>query len=187
MGTVNLKITKSGSLIHGSGSIAPGRYAHAEGMSVTASGNYSHAGGNQSEASGNFSRTEGTMTQAIGVSSHAEGFHTTASNNYEHAEGKYNATASSQIFSIGVGLSPAARRNALSVLDAQSASVFIQGIGDYDGTNPETGSNDVATVFKEETYITEPEMDEIFDYTRDAAVLSRDTSHDNSIYLTFGD
>ena len=33
--------------------------------------------------------------------------------------------------------------------------------------------------------VSEPEMDEIFNYTRDAVVLDRDMHHDNGIYLTF--
>ena len=153
----------SGSYSHaeGTGSVAIGNYSHAEGRGTTASGTGSHAEGTRTTASGHFSHAEGTTTKASGDYSHAEGSYATASghfshaeggstvalNQYEHAAGKYNAKAFGQIFSIGVGDAEARRKNAISVVAGSnpSASVYIYGVGGYDGTNPTPGENDIAS------------------------------------------
>ncbi len=143
--------------VEGYGTKALKSYGHAEGYYAKASGKYSHAEGNQTLASGEASHVEGYCTTASGECSHAEGNHTSASNAYEHAQGIANYNSTNQIFSIGAGevkdYYNVTRRNALSVLsvpnsDTQinTASVFIQNIGGYNGTNPLPGTNDLATV-----------------------------------------
>lgn len=107
---------------------------------------------NTPSATGTGAVAIGTATTASGDYSHAEGFGTTTSNTFEHAQGMYNYTSSNQIFSVGAGESDASRRNAVSVLAVKSnsnkytASVFVQNIGGYNGTNPTPGTNDLATV-----------------------------------------
>lgn len=145
---------------------ASGAGSHAEGYQTTASGYYSHAEGHLSRATanaahaegssyakGSYSHAEGQSATAKGAYSHAEGLGTLATNPNEHAEGKYNATASNQIFSVGSGTGIGGegvdlRRNAISILTSShgSASVFVQGIGGYNGQNPQEGVNDLATV-----------------------------------------
>ena len=148
-----LRTTASGvySHVEGYGTDA-GDYSHAEGTSTKASGTSNHAEGLSTEALGYASHAEGCSTTASGDYSHAEGFGTTTSNIHEHAQGMYNHTSSNQIFSIGAGESNTSRRNAVSVLAVKSnnnkytASVFVQNIGGYNGTNPTPGTNDLATV-----------------------------------------
>ena len=135
----------------GFGTNASGQYSHAEGESTEASGKASHAEGYGATTKGEYSHAEGNWTQAKGYCSHAEGYCTTASNNYEHAQGRYNHSSENQIFSIGTGNGDSSRRNAVSVLEVDNsgsytASFFVQNIGGYDGTNPEPGTNDLATV-----------------------------------------
>ena len=130
---------------------ASGQASHAEGHFTEASGYYSHAEGSFTNASGSNSHAEGYYTIASGTASHAEGFSTLTSNEYEHAQGRYNYTSSNQIFSIGTGNSDTDRRNAVSVLEVSNnnsytSSFFVQNVGGYDGTNPEPGTNDLATV-----------------------------------------
>lgn len=146
--------TASGQYSHAEGhsTTASAMYSHAEGYLTTASGEASHAEGYESNASGYHSHAEGNKTNASGNGSHAEGLCTTASNDYEHAQGIYNHSSTNQIFSVGAGESDASRRNAVSVLAVKSnnnkytASVFVQNIGGYNGTNPTPGTNDLATV-----------------------------------------
>ena len=127
--------------------------SHAEGTWTRASGLASHAEGDSTRAEGNASHAEGIWTNASGQWSHAEGHFTRASNDYEHAQGTYNHNSKNQIFSIGIGNSANDTRNAISVLAVSNAdtkintaSIFIQNVGGYDGTNPLPGTNDLATV-----------------------------------------
>lgn len=69
---------------------------------------------------------------ASGDYSHAEGVGTVASNTAEHAEGKYNKSNENTIHSVGVGTSDSDRRNAFEI--SSDGSVYINGIGGYDGT-----------------------------------------------------
>lgn len=73
---------------------------------------------------------------------------TDTSNDYETGLGKYSRSGSGQIFSVGVGSSKTDRRNAISIVTGSnpSASVYIYGVGSYDGTNPQPGTNDLASV-----------------------------------------
>lgn len=120
---------------------AYGDYSHAEGESTTAQGQASHAEGEDTLAIGDVSHAEGSRTLAVGDYSHTEGFDTVAKNAYEHAQGIYNVSNKetdtfgdkNTIFSIGIGKSGLNRRNAIEVL--QNGDVYINGIGDYDGTN----------------------------------------------------
>ena len=138
---------------------ASGMYSHAEGYVTTASGDLSHAEGFGTNASGWSSHAEGLYTNASGYYSHAEGIGTIATNTAEHAQGTFNHSSENQVFSVGAGDGDpskpptATRRNALSILavtnsDTQitTASVFVQNVGGYNGTNPTPGTNDLATV-----------------------------------------
>ena len=143
----------SGDRSHAEGynTLASGVNSHAEGNSTKAEGSNSHAKGFYTKASGWYSHAEGKFTNTLGEGSHAEGFHTTASNDCEHAQGRYNHNSENQIFSIGTGNSDTDRRNVVSVLEVSNnnsytGSFFVQNIGGYDGTNPEPGTNDLATV-----------------------------------------
>ena len=147
--------TASGDYSHAEGfyTSASGIGSHAEGTGSKASGVHSHAEGYRTTTSGRYSHAEGMWTNTSGIGSHAEGFHTITSNQYEHAQGMYNHTSSNQIFSIGTGESNDSRRNAVSVLavlnsnnNKYTASVFVQNVGGYNGTNPTPGTNDLATV-----------------------------------------
>lgn len=135
---------------------ASGWGSHAEGKYTNASGPNSHTEGNQTTALGGCSHAEGQYTTASSYFSHTEGFYTVTSNDYEHAQGIANHNSTNQIFSVGAGEKigeTVTRRNALSVLavpnsDTQinTASVFVQNVGGYNGTNPIPGTNDLATV-----------------------------------------
>lgn len=87
---------------------------------------------------------EGVQTKAIGNGSHTEGLGTIANNGAEHAFGVYNKSnkesdtfysAGNTLFSIGMGFGEDSRENAVEVM--QNSDVYLRGIGDYDGTNPE--------------------------------------------------
>ena len=130
---------------------ATGKRAIATGRGTNASGMYSHAEGYYTNASGIAGHAEGIYTRTSGHYSHAEGNYTIASNECEHAQGRYNHSSENQIFSIGTGNNLSDRRNAVSVLEVKNsgsytASVFVQNVGGYDGTNPTPGTNDLATV-----------------------------------------
>ena len=87
---------------------------------------------------------------AFGRASHVEGYHTFAHNNYEHAQGIYNKSvrglsgSASTLSSIGIGSQMFGRKNAVEVMS--DGTVYIKGIGTYDGTNPISGTNDVVSV-----------------------------------------
>lgn len=121
--------------------------AHAEGESTTADGESSHAEGVYTTADGYASHAEGSTTVASGASSHAEGMGTITQNEAEHAQGQYNAShtgatdAVTTIHSIGVG-TEGARANAVEIM--RDGSVFLIGVGGYNGTNP-TGQQNPAT------------------------------------------
>lgn len=144
----------SGDVSHAEGNttIARGSASHAEGFTsetggtetsntkasgtITNSGAYAHAEGNATIAKGVASHSEGKLTFASGEAAHAEGVGTEAKNEGEHAEGLYNrSTAGKTIHSVGIGTS-SKRVNAFEI--TKDGSVFIHGIGGYDGTNPET-------------------------------------------------
>ena len=146
------------SLAHGIENSAAGENSHAEGMHTHADGVGSHAEGSNTKAEGRGSHAEGYNTYASGNYAHAEGYQTLTKNEAEHAEGKYNVTASKQIFSIGVGTS-SNRRNVISIVTGSdgSGSVYIQGIGNYDGISPySNGVSDLATVINSLTASSTP-------------------------------
>ena len=138
----------------GQATAASGQNAHAEGRSNVASEQNSHVEGYQNLASGVNSHAEGRQTSAItqnthaegrasvasgGEGSHAEGYGTEATHNQgEHAEGKYNKSNADTISSIGIGTSASNRANAFEV--TTGGSIFVKGIGGYDGTNPSSST-----------------------------------------------
>ena len=152
----NTKASGIASHAEGSYTNASGSYSHAEGDSTNASGDSSHAEGRFTKAKGNYSHAEGVYSITSGSYSHAEGYSTRALNDYEHAQGTYNHNSTNQIFSVGAGEyanGTETRRNAVSILAVpnadtkiNTASVFVQNVGGYDGTNPTPGTNDLATV-----------------------------------------
>ena len=136
----------------GNTTIARGSASHAEGFTsetggteasntktsgtITSAGAYAHAEGNATIAKGVASHSEGKLTFASGEAAHAEGVGTEAKNEGEHAEGFYNrSTVGKTIHSVGIGTS-SKRANAFEI--TKDGSVFIYGLGGYDGTNPET-------------------------------------------------
>ena len=135
--------TLGASHAEGDGTVASGQYSHAEGRNTEATTNQSHAEGYSTTASGTSSHAEGNNTVANGVNSHTEGSGTQTTNNAEHAEGIYNKSNFTQNVpagctqsSIGIGTSNNARANAVEVM--QNGDVYITGIGNYIGTNPNT-------------------------------------------------
>lgn len=134
----------------GNTTIARGSASHAEGFTsetggtetsntkasgtITSAGAYAHAEGNATIAKGVASHSEGKLTFASGEAAHAEGVGTEAKNEGEHAEGFYNrSTVGKTIHSVGIGTS-SKRANAFEI--TKDGSVFIYGLGGYDGTNP---------------------------------------------------
>ena len=83
---------------------------------------------------------EGRTNSATGRYSHAEGLNTITTNRGEHAEGMYNLSNSSTIHSIGIGTGTetSKRSNAVEVLN--DGSIYINGLGGYNGTNPANAS-----------------------------------------------
>ncbi len=80
--------------------------------------------------------------QSRGKFSHAEGQGTTTSNIAEHACGRYNKsntggeTNNQTIYSIGIGLVPESRKNAIEVM--MNGDFYLNGVGGYVGDNPQT-------------------------------------------------
>ena len=139
----------SGNSSHAEGewNTAYGDYSHAEGESTTAQGQSSHAEGEDTLAIGDVSHAEGSRTLAVGNYSHTEGYDTVAQNAYEHSQGVYNVSNKetetfgdkNTIFSVGIGKNDEERKNALEVL--QNGDIYINNVGDYDGTNALRESN----------------------------------------------
>ncbi len=122
----------SGKFSHaeGAGTSASADCSHSEGYKTTASGYGSHAEGRSSYAEGIASHAEGDgSTHARGLASHAEGYGTTAYGSHSHAEGEgtyasgnnqhvcgtYNVTSSSHRLIVGNGTSNGTRSNAFYV------------------------------------------------------------------------
>ena len=152
----------SGSTTFGNRNIATGDEAFATGKESRAIGDQSTAEGYGVSAIGTASHAEGHKTIASGQASHAEGDHTLAQNSSEHAAGKYNLShkkttgtdaeknAGTTQYSIGIGPGSGAtpRLNAVEVM--QNGDAYFKGIGDYNGTNPNTsGVKPLADVFNE--------------------------------------
>ena len=71
------------------------------------------------------------------------GNHTlTKSTNAECAFGQWNASNSGTTFSVGIG-SSTLRKNGIEL---NGGKFYINGVGTYDGTNPTSGTNDLASV-----------------------------------------
>ena len=67
-----------------------------------------------------------------------------ADNNHEVSVGTYNKSNSGTQFSVGIGSGTNNRKNAFEV--KSDGSVYVKGVGGYDGTNPTTDTNDLKTV-----------------------------------------
>ena len=126
----------------GTGAVASGYAAHAEGASTTASGTGSHAEGVSATASGYSSHAEGASTIASGTGSHAEGECTKTTNRGEHAEGRFNKSNTDTRHSVGIGTSDNNRKNAFEIM--QNGDIYVIGLGGYDGTN--AGATGVQTL-----------------------------------------
>ncbi len=137
------------SSVQGCSNTASGQASHAEGYETRAIGTASHSEGSTTIAKGDHTHAEGYNTKAYGQYSHSEGYGTIANNQNEHAEGVFNlSTKGVTQYSIGIGTSDAARKNAVEV--TSEGKEYILGIGSYDGTNV-TSAKDVATVASEVT------------------------------------
>ncbi len=118
-----------------------------------ASGTNAHAEGQATYATAQNAHSEGRSSTASTQNAHAEGYGTIASHQVaEHAEGKYNVSNADTISSIGVGTGASSRTNAFEVLTG--GTVYMKGVGTYNGTNPVSGTNDVATVMSGKANIT---------------------------------
>lgn len=135
----------------GNATYAPGMFAHAEGRESKAVAYAAHAEGLRTQATGGQSHAEGDNTLASGFASHAEGFGCHATAPYSHASGEYTrANSRAQfvcgmwnaqegdsenplLFALGRGTDEGNRRNAVIV--DRRGQVFIDGIGNYHGTN----------------------------------------------------
>ena len=124
--------TSTNSIIEGLGTVASGKYSHAEGGATSAKGIASHSEGMNARANGIASHAEGEDTKANGNYSHAEGQFTTANNISEHASGQYNNSVSASttfgdsgntLFSVGNGTSDNARHNAFEI--RQNGDIYI--------------------------------------------------------------
>lgn len=108
--------------------------SHAECSQTQAKGNDSHAEGQLSVSEGEASHAEGIQTSAAGKAAHAEGYYTKTTNQAEHASGQYNVSeADRTLFSVGIGESDTARKNALEL--TKTGDLYLKGIGSFDGTN----------------------------------------------------
>lgn len=136
----------SGQSSHAEGwSNATKAYAHSEGENTSANGVASHAEGDGTHANGIASHAEGGNTVATGTYSHTSGSRTEAKNTAEFALGEYNKSNTGTVvtrFSIGNG-TYSDRKNIVEIL--ADGRVFIQDVGEYDGTNP-TRATDLATL-----------------------------------------
>lgn len=145
--------TALGNYSHAEGSRtkAQGAYSFAGGYNSTASGDYSFAFGNEAKAELDFgialgykskaiSRNAiaiGTQNTANGEKSTALGYYLTTYNEGEMALGVNNySEMDTVVFSIGNGDPVGAKKNILTVTNSNNYNLFIQGIGNYNGTNP---------------------------------------------------
>lgn len=105
-----------------------------------AEGNYSIA--HRGIAKGYSSISMGRGNNSMGTASQAFGQFTIANNDYEFATGNYNKSNTGDVhtvFSIGNGTSKSDRKNLVEV--SSDGSVYYDGIGNYDGTNPASSSS----------------------------------------------
>ena len=179
------KTLASGITSHAEGNktIANGNYAHAEGNSACASGNTSHAEGSSTYAIGmgshsegwhtyaygNDSHAEGVSSYAIGNISHAEGEWTYTYNSYEHAQGLYNVSHSedsvfgnslNSIHTVGIGTGNDDRKNAVTIM--QNGDMYLYGVAEYDGTNPDS-SKPLQQYFEETEYVISSALNDLHD------------------------
>lgn len=122
---------------------AIGKDSHAEGCGTSAANDATHAEGYGTIANGLYSKASGEKSYALGRASEATCKGTQVLNEAEFATGAYNkSTSGSTRFSIGIGSDSQNRKNAYEV--TADGSVYIKGIGNYDGTN--VGASGVKSV-----------------------------------------
>lgn len=122
---------------------AIGKDSHAEGCGTSAANYATHAEGYGTIANGLYSKASGEKSYALGRASEATCKGTQVLNEAEFATGAYNkSTSGSTRFSIGIGSDTEHRKNAYEV--TADGSVYIKGIGNYDGTN--VGASGVKSV-----------------------------------------
>lgn len=113
---------------------AIGENSHAEGCGTAAANDATHAEGYGTIANGLYSKASGEKSYALGRASEATCKGTQVLNEAEFATGAYNkSTSGSTRFSVGIGSDAQHRKNAYEV--TTDGSVYIKGIGGYDGTN----------------------------------------------------
>ena len=113
---------------------ATGDNSHAEGCGTAAVNDATHAEGYGTIANGLYSKASGEKSYALGRASEATCKGTQVLNEAEFATGAYNkSTSGSTRFSIGIGSDAQHRKNAYEV--TTDGSVYIKGIGNYDGEN----------------------------------------------------
>lgn len=117
--------TASSSYAQGYNTTSSGFASHAEGLGGAASAQASHVEGTNGTASGTSSHSEGSNNIASGFASHAGGIENTASSLGEMFVGIYGSTVAGnsgafvgadRIFSVGNGLNPATRSDAIVIL-----------------------------------------------------------------------
>lgn len=153
-----------GSHAEGVSTTASSNYSHAEGTRCVVSANAAHAegsdntvnddaisshvGGNQSSTKAKFSFAHGNYaTTGPGAdSSFALGAGVKTSNAAEFSIGRYNKSNTNTRFSVGIGTagSDLGRKNAFEIM--QNGDAYLYGVGNYVGTNPVSGTNDLVTI-----------------------------------------
>lgn len=120
----------------GKHSYAVGESSHVEGYYNFANDNYAHAEGYKNTAYGLGAHVEGQFNSTYGDGAHSEGYYTVAYGQGAHGEGRYNKFNGNTLSSIGFGSVENGRRNAFEVM--QNGDIYAYGVGNYDGTNPES-------------------------------------------------
>lgn len=123
--------------VEGCRNLANGWACHVEGRDNATgdSAEGSHVEGRENFADAHRAHAEGFGTNALGQDSHTEGTGTTANNESEHASGRYNlsvkktssnTTADATHFSVGIGTSDSARKNAFEI--KQNGDAYFEGL-----------------------------------------------------------
>lgn len=124
---------------HGEGTQSAAQCSHAEGTHTITNGGTSHAEGNYcgTGTNGGSAHAEGSYTYADGAASHTEGYRTTTTEGGSHAQGCWNKVEGGQYaFMHGCGTADDDRKNAFLI--AGDGSIYVIGLGGYDGTNSDT-------------------------------------------------
>ena len=158
-----------GAHAEGSWTSAYGEDSHAEGSETIAFGDSSHVEGLGSYTHADNSHAEGSGTHTLGVSSHAEGLSTYTYNTSEHAQGQFNKAhkvsnnfgdSYNSIHTIGIGTDDDNRKNAVTIM--QNGDMYLYGVADYDGTNPEEATS-LQQYFEETEYVISQALNDLHD------------------------